>query len=482
MTVRSESTAPPGGVSIGKIIGLLALLALGNLAGWIIGQIGWTLDFRAFFIIVIAAALFVAFIAGRRVWEPLFFFWILTFALGYRTFHVTSNLSIHPSEVIMWLLFVSLLGTAMVRHKIPHGILPILGWFFVAIYPLGLVRAFQNGIPPDVQLADLLPMLVLVPIFAFTREMVTAESSPRIWRTIGGLLTVVAFYISFLGVLEYYFPSVIAPFHGFFSESLESISEEGFVRASFSFWGSPVVSNILVLILPMLFVQFYWWKRVEARLFLLGTVLVTFLAIYISGYRSVWFLSIGEIFLYFLLRRSGKWLGLVTGALAVVAVTAPVVAQDRVLALLQEGFMSDSSAVKRLQRAVKALMMIRQSPLTGSGWGSTGWIHSDLLQIGAQLGVIALLVFVVWYIVTVTHIFGVYRSAKEPWIWEESIGLLTVLAGFIVVLALQAVIVLSQLIIPVWLLFALADILPRIAKNWKAENHMLQAENSLTSP
>jgi O-antigen ligase len=171
------------------------------------------------------------------------------------------------------------------------------------------------------------------------------------------------------------------------------------------------------------------------------------------------------MFLYFLLRRSGKLVGLLTGGLVVVGLAAPVVAQVRVVALLTEGFMSDSSALKRLYRIQKTLVVFRQSPLDGWGWGSTGWVHSDLLQIAAMLGIFAFLAFIGWYLYTLMRVVRLYRTSKEPWVWEESVAFITFLVGFIVVLSIQAAIVLPQLIIPMWLLFAMAEQLPRLVKS-----------------
>ena len=40
-----------------------------------------------------------------------------------------------------------------------------------------------------------------------------------------------------------------------------------------------------------------------------------------------------------------------------------------------------------MNRALIALNSIKRNPM-GTGWGSQGWVHSDILQIGASVGVI----------------------------------------------------------------------------------------------
>ena len=463
MVVQPGFTQKKDGLPVGKILGFVLLFGLANVLALIVALYGAKIDWKAPVITAIALALFAAFVAGRRMWDKIFYFWILLFALGYRTAHLTSNLSIHPLEIIIWLLFFSLLAYRMHERKWQNPILPTVAWFFVAFFPIGFLHALQTRVRPDLDIAALLPMLVVVPVFALTNELVNSSNK---FRTIGGLLAVIAFYIAFLGDLEYYFPSAVAPFQGFFSDAIETITVEGFARAGFSFWGSPVVALLLALLLPLVLVQFYWWKRFEARLFLTLTVVLTLLGMYVSGYRSIWLLGLGEMYLYFLLKGSGKWLGLMVAGTAFVLTSLPLVAQERLNNFLTYGFNADSSAQKRAERIVIAWQQFLRSPLIGNGFGSTGWVHSDLLQIADMLGAIAFLLFMIWLGYHFLQVLTLYRakSRVEPWVWETSVGLLVFLVGFVYVLSIEASIVLPQLIIPMWMILALCGVLSRIAK------------------
>ena len=130
--------------------------------------------------------------------------------------------------------------------------------------------------------------------------------------------------------------------------------------------------------------------------------------------------------------------------------------------MLHMGFQADSSAEDRLHRIENAWQLFLKEPLWGNGWGQSGWVHSDLLQIAANLGGVALLVFLLWYGATFVKVWRVYKSRTEPWVRDESVALLTFLVGFIFILGTQAVIVLPQMIHPMWLLFALSDRLGQI--------------------
>tara|TARA_B100000131_G_scaffold47144_1_gene41813 strand:- start:380 stop:805 length:426 start_codon:yes stop_codon:yes gene_type:complete len=52
----------------------------------------------------------------------------------------------------------------------------------------------------------------------------------------------------------------------------------------------------------------------------------------------------------------------------------------------------DSSSQARMQRAFIAIKSISKNPI-GTGWGSQGWVHSDVLQVSASLGIISGILF-----------------------------------------------------------------------------------------
>ena len=63
-----------------------------------------------------------------------------------------------------------------------------------------------------------------------------------------------------------------------------------------------------------------------------------------------------------------------------------------------------------MYRAKVAINSIKNKPM-GSGWGSQGWVHSDILQIGASLGIITLIVFTMSQILLLVNIYKMLNKA-----------------------------------------------------------------------
>ncbi len=381
------------------------------------------------------------------------------FSLGYRTLHVTQYFSIHPLEIVLWLLFIGLIFKSLAeRHQFLLG-LPPLGWMFVVFWPIGIVRAFQTGVPGDLIIAELILFVHILPVFGIVRQIVTSQKQ---YNIVMGLLCGITFYISALGIVEYFFPALIGPFKSFFAEQMTRKTADGFDRASFSFWGSPVVTHLLVLFLPFILAQWPRWERIIPRAFLILTIVFSIVAMFIGGYRTIWLIMVVEVGLFFVLRRRITRLGFIAIFLWIGFSALPLAALDRVNNFMSFGFDSDSSARERELRIEQAWNSFLDDPWLGRGWGSAGWVHSDVLQIATNLGSIAASCFVLWYATTLFKAFQFSQKARGLWQREHSVASVTFLIGLLVILFTQAVIVLAQLIIPIWFLFALVHVLPSI--------------------
>ena len=65
----------------------------------------------------------------------------------------------------------------------------------------------------------------------------------------------------------------------------------------------------------------------------------------------------------------------------------------------------DSSGAARMQYVKASFKSIKIHPM-GTGWGSQGWLHSDILQIAASLGIITAIIFIISQI---TLLLNIYR-------------------------------------------------------------------------
>ena len=69
----------------------------------------------------------------------------------------------------------------------------------------------------------------------------------------------------------------------------------------------------------------------------------------------------------------------------------------------------DHSAQERKDRAFDAIDQAIAKPF-GGGWSSAGWVHSDFLQVAANLGVVPALIFLAGYLFTLQKLFRNTRS------------------------------------------------------------------------
>ena len=115
----------------------------------------------------------------------------------------------------------------------------------------------------------------------------------------------------------------------------------------------------------------------------------------------------------------------------------------------------DSSSGARLARAKIAMESIANYPL-GTGWGSQGWVHSDVLQIGATAGIIPGIILLIGPIILLFRIYRVYLLAlpNDQTVFFVCCGLLIFV---IISLSLNGNIMKVQSGTPLIVLWAISD-------------------------
>ena len=436
------------------------LIALGvlltGLAGWYVAFRG--VSFKEPIALLVAAFGLAAVLAGGRGIRVGFVCWVLTFAIGYRTIQLSYALLIHPSEVLLWVLaLLALVQYIIFRRGSMKFWLPGWLWLLMPFWAWGWLTGWQAGNLWDSMLAELRDFMLFIPLF-IVAEAVLAER--RYWRAL-----LVAFFctsasIAGMGVLEYYFPGVRGLLPGFLSSQGAIVSADGFLRASFSFWGTPAATFICALALPLAIVLWEWYPARRLRLLLLGMLGLQLLAIYIGGYRSIWYIAAVELALFFILRY-----GLLPGALALLPLLAgvqflPQITQQRALSTLLffQGQSTESSLVKRYDRASNALELALRQPW-GVGWAGSGWPHNDFLQVAANLGLLAGLVFFGGYLAALVRLGRrVWRMPHQGEAFALGFALLLAFIAAGGLLAMEGVQVLPQLALPVWLVWVLVEV------------------------
>lgn len=445
----------PGILTKRNLITLIAMLAIAVLAAFYGVHNG--LSYRE--VIVGFAALITAVIVfgGERGISLGLVLWVLTLALGYRTVEITKDLRILPAELLLLLLLVCVFAQ---RHSFQKTInFPWWLWLFVPFWVLGWWPLIVGDAPWDKMLNEFRNFLLFIPLLIVATVVLYKQ---RYWRFLLLAFFAASTWIAFLGVIEYWYPGINNLFPAFIHQTKPGLTPEGFVRASFSFWGGPQATFICVLALPMSFVIMTWWPQWYARAVALIASAFQILAIFIGGYRSLWALLVGQIAIACILRLRKH--GVLIAALCVVVAAGayqfvPNTTERAITGIAALSLNPiDHSAQTRQDRALQAIEETINSPL-GQGWSTAGWVHSDFLQVAVNLGVVPALIFLAGYLVTLGRLWArarlcLKRSDQVDWA-------LSILLAFVAVgahLAVQGVQVLPQLALPVWFVWVIAEV------------------------
>lgn len=384
--------------------------------------------------------------------------WVLTLALGYRTVELTENLRIHPSEILIWLLLACILAQ---RHLVSNTRLSLPWWLWLLIpfWALAWWPLIPGAAPWDKMLNEFRDFLLLVPLMIVSSVVLARKAY---WRYLLLAFFIVGTWIALAGVVEYWFPGVQKLFPAFISAVKPEVGADGFMRAQFSFWGGSQATFTCVLALPGAIFLATWWRGWMPRAAIVAAAVLQIMAIYIGGYRSIWLVLLIQVLGACVLRvkKHGVAVALLVLAVAIGGYQFIPNTNERIitgLAALQ-GNPTDHSAQDRKYRALEALNEAFESPF-GGGWSSAGWVHSDFLQVAANLGIIAGFIFLGGYLYTLL------RLVRQMPIWlkataDGELGLYVLLSfvgvGFL--LAMQGVEVLPQLVLPVWFVWSLVEI------------------------
>ena len=394
---------------------------------------------------------------GERALHVGFMFWIATLALGYRTIEVTPYLRIHPGELLLWGLLFLLVASYRWQAKKLKAWLP--GWIWL-LFPFWLwawIPGLYAGYDWSRMLAEFRNFLLLIPLLVVAQHYISTRTQ---WRWTLTAFYAVGIWIALLGAVEYLFPAIAGLAPGFVSDPLATEELGGFNRARFSFWGSPVASFILILTIPLAGALWRCYESPFTRVALILSLLLQVYGVYIGGYRSMW-LTLAIVIVLWAVLRYGLLSGIVLlaplGAL-VNLLPQTTLFRGLTLILALQGDPSDSSSITRSTRLLNGLEIVRENP-EGIGWSGAGWTHSDFLQVAANQGLLAGLLFLGAYFWTLGRLLQSYRlSEKNTMPAAITLSLLLAFVASGSLLAFQGVQVLPQLILPVWLVWVLAEI------------------------
>lgn len=378
---------------------------------------------------------------------------ICTLGLGYRTYPITKQLRLLPAELVLYLL-VLLAATLKTRSR-PTGMsLPLWLRLMIPFWGVAWLTLSDDGYTWDVRLAEFRNFVLIVPVFLVTPVVLSRAGS---WRAVVLTFLGVSTWLAGMGTLEHFVPGIAQALPGFIGNS-DPLVAGGFQRASFSFYGSPIAVFICVMALPLSFAAWGWWPKSWQRMLTLAAAVLQLVAIYISGYRSMWLLVALQAGLLVVMQRRFL-LGIVLVCLALAAYESlPTHTRERIESLghILEGRPDDidTSGQKRWVRAVEAFRYALENPV-GTGWASSGWVHSDFIQVAANQGLIPGLIFLGAYLA------GLWRLGRRknaaPELESLRLPLLLSFAAVGGILLYEGVQFLPQTVLPVWLVWVLVE-------------------------
>jgi hypothetical protein len=271
--------------------------------------------------------------------------------------------------------------------------------------------------------------------------------------------------ISILGITEYLFPSFMSFIFGFEIEVSSMYVGSIFSRLAFLFWGSHLAANLIPPVFPILLLLKAEKDSITNNKYLLTLLVITnLIAIYLSGNRISW-LVLTILLLATIIQYRGTLIPYMkTYTLFVTMVFVAYIYSQPVEGRYISTFKAltgnidaryDSSGSARMGRAKIAIESIIKHPF-GTGWSSQGWVHSDILQIAATIGIIPGFLLFFAPILLLLRSFSIYltSSPDQQTIYFCLCGLLIYI---IISFCLNGNILLVQCGAPLFLIWSISD-------------------------
>jgi hypothetical protein len=384
--------------------------------------------------------------------------WIIFgFILGYRTFEPFPGLKLHPIELFIYACIIRIIISNAVKYRKMSIGISMLGIFFITYFFIDLLTGYYF-----MALLEFKNAFLLIFIFFITQHIHFSKSYfIRLLKYY--LLT--ASLISILGIIEYLFPSFMSSIFGFQGKQVNALETIIFSRLAFLFWGSHLAANLIAPVFPILLLLKAEKDPIASNNYILTfLVIINLIAIYLSGNRISWLiltiLLLGTIFLYkgSLLPYMKSYAILITGVFVAYIYSQPVEGRYISTFKVLTGEIDtryDSSSAERMFRANIAIESIIHNPL-GTGWGSQGWVHSDVLQIGASIGIIPGLILFLGPVFLLFRMYKFYllASPDEQTVFFMCCGLLIYV---IISMSLNGNIMKVQTGVPLFVLWAITD-------------------------
>jgi O-antigen ligase len=380
----------------------------------------------------------------------------LGMAFGWRTIAITPNLLIVPSEAIFWVLFLSLILRHVLLRKPLKLYLPNPLLVLVVLTIPSIIVGIGKGNALDNVVDYSKNLIMLVPTFIVVRNLV---DSIGVWKRALVAATIVGLYLGLAATLLVFAPDIglalLGDLGGGFSQA------GTFTRVGVPGWG-------VFASLPM---ELVWgvtlglWETATKRshqMFYALVLTVCTIGVIASGSRGSWLALLAGVVVYaFFHARISSSLARGLLVIAFIGVLAATVSLGDIVVRFESAFnpqLIDSSAFDRYERAQNAINQTLDSPIWGQGFGSVPFVHSDYLQIAVDMGIPAL----VFFLLGIGSVFArLFQLQRNRLIEEESKTLARSVLIMFAVLAVEFVsgglVSLPFTISMAWFFWSMAD-------------------------
>lgn len=432
--------------------------------------------------ILAAAALYCLIQGGERGLIALLHLTVMTLVVGQRTIYLGAHFRVVPSEIFLWLLA----GLCLLRKpaEAQRGMPMPLG---VIVLSLGALLGVHTNLAfigdMDVAVAYSKGLLLAVPTFVVAYRLLRDFKHVR---AIAMVLAMESLFLSLLSAAEYFELPLIRPLAGFYSGEGAVHENAIFERGMSSFWGNPMLTAFLALCFPLIMAEWRHSSSPEKRVILGLSLAASAFAIYIGGHRGVW-LPWAVAVSYWLSFRSLRGKLLCGVLVAAAAFWTPEAARQRLAAGLGQDWQSsaaahmlriggehgdaalqsisglDSSVVERLVRLQYAIYLIRQGPFLGNGWGASGLVHNDWIQIWADAGLVTLLALLAVFWRVQRRLSEAVPKLKERAQLDVARAFKASLLGYALIMATNPLFNLPEQYPAMWIIMAMGYHFPRLA-------------------
>ena len=382
---------------------------------------------------------------------------IMAFVIGYRTFELVPRIPFHPIEILVYAIIIRIIISGAIKYrKIPVAVTAI-SIFYVSFFIIDMLTRYNPILVNEFKNAFLLILVYFITQHIhFHKDYII-----RLFKT----YLFAASTISILGIIEYLFPSFMSSLFGFEIEVASIYGGSIFSRLAFLFWGSHLAANLVPPIFPILLLLKAEKDSITNNKYYLTFLVITnLIAIYLSGNRISW-LVLTTLLLITIIQYRGSLIPYMkTYTLIVTMVFVAYIYSQPVEGRYISTFKAlmgnidaryDSSGRARMGRAEIAIESIIKHPF-GTGWSSQGWVHSDILQIAATIGIIPSFLLFIAPILLLLRSFSLYltSSPDQQTIYFCLCGLLIYV---IISFCFNGNILLVQCGAPLFLFWAIAD-------------------------